>query len=70
VLSGLSLVRCILIRISMTPSDMGDGLLVASKCSNSTFIMLYLYHEMDVGYLVVNEMVNISKKIVTIACLV
>jgi hypothetical protein len=32
-----------------------------SKCSNSTFIMLYLYHEVDVDYLVVDEMVNISK---------
>jgi hypothetical protein len=42
---------------------MGDGLLVASKHSNSTFIMLYLYHEMDTGYSVVNEMVNISKKL-------
>jgi hypothetical protein len=40
---------------------MGDGLLVASKHSNSTFIMLYLYHEMDTDYLVVEEMVNISK---------
>jgi hypothetical protein len=51
----------LLIRISATPSEMGDGLLVASKRSNYTFIMLYLYHVMDVDYMVVDEMVNISK---------
>jgi hypothetical protein len=45
----------------MTPSDMGDGLFAAPKRSNSTFIILYLYHEMDVDCLVVQEMVNISK---------
>jgi hypothetical protein len=40
---------------------MGDGLLTESKRSNSTFIMLYLCHEMDVNYLVVQEMINIFK---------
>jgi hypothetical protein len=40
---------------------MGDGLITASKCSNSTFIMLYLYLEMDANYLVVDEMIIISK---------
>jgi hypothetical protein len=35
---------------------MGDGLFAAPKHSNSTFIMLYLVHEM-----VADEMVNISK---------
>jgi hypothetical protein len=40
---------------------MGDGLFTAAKRSNSTFIMLYLVHEMDIDYLVVNKMVNISK---------
>jgi hypothetical protein len=40
---------------------MGDGLFAAPKRNNSTFIMLYLYHEMDIDYLVVNEMINISK---------
>jgi hypothetical protein len=30
----------LLIRISATPSDMGDGLFDEFKCSNSTFIML------------------------------
>jgi hypothetical protein len=29
--------------------------------SNSTFIMLYLYLEMAIDYLVVDEMINISK---------
>jgi hypothetical protein len=38
---------------------MGDGLLTASKHSNYTFTMLY--HEMDVNYLIADEMVNISK---------
>jgi hypothetical protein len=31
-----------------------------SFSSNSTFIILYLIHEMDVDYLVVDEMVNIN----------
>jgi hypothetical protein len=34
---------------------MGDGLIIMSKCSNSTFIMLHMYHEMDLDYLVVEE---------------
>jgi hypothetical protein len=45
----------------MTSSDIGDDLFAAPKHSNSTFIMLYLVHEMDIDYLVVDEMVNISK---------
>jgi hypothetical protein len=36
-------------------------LITVSKYSNSTFIMLYLYHEIDVDYLVVNKMINISR---------
>jgi hypothetical protein len=40
---------------------MGDGLLAASKYSNYTFTMLYLYHEMGVDYMVADEIVNISK---------
>jgi hypothetical protein len=44
----------------MTPSDMGDGLFVAPKRSNSSFIMLYLIHEMDIDYLIVDEMINIK----------
>jgi hypothetical protein len=51
----------LLIRISATPSDMSDGLFAAPKRSNSTFIMLYLYHEMDIHYSAVDEMINISK---------
>jgi hypothetical protein len=39
---------------------MGDGLLAASKHNNSSFIMLYLVHEMDIDYLVVNELINIK----------
>jgi hypothetical protein len=31
-----SLARYILIQISMTPSDMGDGLIIVSKRSNGT----------------------------------
>jgi hypothetical protein len=57
----LSLARCILIRITATPSEMGEGLITESKCSNSTFIILYVYHEVEVNYLVVDKMVNISK---------
>jgi hypothetical protein len=49
-----------LIQISATPSDMGDNLFAAPKHSNSTFIMLYLVHEMDIDYLVVNDMINIK----------
>jgi hypothetical protein len=39
---------------------MSDGLFAESKRSNSTFIMLPM-QEMDVDYLVVEEMVNILK---------
>jgi hypothetical protein len=46
--------------MSATLSEMSDGLFTKSKRSNSTFIML-LIQEMDVDYLVVKEMVNISK---------
>jgi hypothetical protein len=40
---------------------MGDGLFAEPQRSNSTFIMLHLVHEMDIDYLVVDEMANISK---------
>jgi hypothetical protein len=43
----------------MTHLNMGDGLFAASKHSNSTFIMLHLYHEMDIDYLVVEERINV-----------
>jgi hypothetical protein len=45
----------------MKPSDMGNTCQLQSFSSNTTFIMLYLYHEMVIIYLVVNEMVIISK---------
>jgi hypothetical protein len=59
-LSGFIPCKVYKIQISTTPSDMGDGLIAESKHSNSTFIMLYLYHEMVVDYLVVDEMININ----------
>jgi hypothetical protein len=45
----------------MIPSDMGTTCPFQSFSSNSTFIMLYLYYEMEVDYLVVEEMILISK---------
>jgi hypothetical protein len=47
--------------MSTTPSEMGDGLFTMLKRRNSTFLMLYLIHAMDTDYLVVDEMINISK---------
>jgi hypothetical protein len=35
-------------------------LFAAPKHSNSTFIMLYLVHETNIDYLVVNEVLNIK----------
>jgi hypothetical protein len=45
-----------LARVTVKPSDMGDTCLLQSFNSNSTFIMLYMILEMDVGYLEVEEM--------------
>jgi hypothetical protein len=54
VLSAYFFVRCILIRISVTPPDMGDGLITESKCSNATSLCLnYENYEDDNDYLVV-----------------
>jgi hypothetical protein len=50
-----------LIRVSVTLLHMSDTCPLQSFSSNSTFIMLYLYHEVDVNYLVIDEMINISK---------
>jgi hypothetical protein len=50
----------LLIQISATPSYMGDGLFTVPKRSNYTFIMLYLVHEMDIDYLIVDKMINIK----------
>jgi hypothetical protein len=49
-----------LIRISVAPLDMGDGLFVVAKRSNYTFVMLSLVHEMDIDHLIVDEMINIK----------
>jgi hypothetical protein len=54
----------------MTLSNMSDSYLLQSFCSNSTFILLYLDHEMEVDYLVVDEMINIRSCLIAIACLV
>jgi hypothetical protein len=40
---------------------MGNTGPLQSFSHNSTFIMLYLYHEMEVDYLVVKEMILVSK---------
>jgi hypothetical protein len=48
---------------------MGDGLFAETKRSNSTFVMLYLYHEMDIDYLVVDEMIKYQNYLITITCL-
>jgi hypothetical protein len=42
------------------PLDMGNTCPLQSFSSNYTFIMLYLVHEMDIDYLVVDEMINIK----------
>jgi hypothetical protein len=42
---------------------MGATCLLQSFNSNSIFIILYLYHEIEVDYLVVDKMFNISKLI-------
>jgi hypothetical protein len=60
VLSDYYLARFKLAQVSTVPSDMGNTCLLQSFSSNSTFIMLYLIHEMDINYLVVDEMINIK----------
>jgi hypothetical protein len=47
-----------LARVTAIPSDMGNTCSLQSFSSNSTFIILY--HEMDVNYLVVEELINIK----------
>jgi hypothetical protein len=41
---------------------LGDEPLISEVVlsDNSAFIMLYLYHEMEVDYLVVDELINIK----------
>jgi hypothetical protein len=60
-LSGGYLARFKLAQVSVTLSDMSDSCPLQSFSNNSTFIMLYLYHEVDADFLVVDKMVNISK---------
>jgi hypothetical protein len=45
----------------MISSNMGSTCPLQSFSSNSTLIILYWYHEMKVDYLVVEEMIIISK---------
>jgi hypothetical protein len=45
-----------MIRVSMTLSIMIEGLVIVSKCSNSTFIMLCLLMRMTLTTLLVNEL--------------
>jgi hypothetical protein len=42
------------------PMDMGNTFPLQSFSSNSTFIMIYLVLEMDIDYMVVDEMINIK----------
>jgi hypothetical protein len=39
---------------------MGSTYPLQSFISNSTFIMIYFVHEMDIDYMVVDEMINIK----------
>jgi hypothetical protein len=54
-LQGLKLAR-----VFVTLSIISDTCPLQSFSSNSTFIMLYMIHEMDVDYLVVGELINIE----------
>jgi hypothetical protein len=54
----------------MTLLDMSDTCPLQSFSCNSTFIMVYLIHEMDIDYLIVDELINIKNCLVTISCLV
>jgi hypothetical protein len=56
----ITLARVKLARVSAIPSDMGNTCPLQSFGSNSTFIMIYLVHEMDIDYMVVDEMINIK----------
>jgi hypothetical protein len=56
----ITLARFKLARVSTIPSDMGNTCPLQSFSSNSTFIMICLLHEMDIDYMVVDEMLNIK----------
>jgi hypothetical protein len=64
------LARFKLARVSTIPSDMGNTCPLQSFSSNSVVIILYLYHEMGVDYLIVEEMILISKLFDYNSCLV
>jgi hypothetical protein len=52
--------ECHVVRFTLARLYIDSNLCDTLGC-RSTFIMLYLVHEMEVNYLVVNEMFNISK---------
>jgi hypothetical protein len=54
------LARFKLARVSTIPSDMDNTCPLQSFSNNSTFIMIYLVHEMDIDYMVVDERINIK----------
>jgi hypothetical protein len=54
------LARFKLARVSTIPSDMDNTCPLQSFNNNSTFIMIYLVHEMDIDYMVVDERINIK----------
>jgi hypothetical protein len=56
----ISLAGFKLARVSAIPLNMGNTCPLQSFSSNSTFIMIYLVHEMDIDYMVVDEMINIK----------
>jgi hypothetical protein len=58
ILQGLKLVR-----ITVTLSDMSDSCLLLLSRSNSTFIMLYMYREMDVDMKQWHDRVELKIKI-------
>jgi hypothetical protein len=56
----ITLARFKLARVSVIPSDMSNTCALQSFSSNSTFIMIYLVHEMNIDYMVVDEMINMK----------
>jgi hypothetical protein len=64
--SFLPLQGVLLIQISMTPSEMGDGLIAVFKCTNWTSFMIRIVYEMDV----VDDNHLYQTCLITLACLV
>jgi hypothetical protein len=48
------------------PLDMGNTCSLQSFSSNSTFIMIYLVHEMDIDYMVVDEMIQWKSRLLSV----